>query len=457
MSKSNYGVWLSQSHVGRILLLGLLIILLQIPIRSIQGLVVERQATQHTAINEVQQKWGQEQRIIGPILIVPYREIREWQDTHTGAKQRATDTKQAIFLPDDLKVSSDLVKEARHRGIFEVPLYQSMVALEGHFSKPDFQIWGIKDDDVLWDKARLVVMVSDARAIQKQALIDFNGKDYYFSPGTDEVTSNREGYHVELTELDRRKSKYAYSIKLQLNGSKGIYFAPLGKDSLISISASWPDPSFQGKWLPTSRQVNEDGFTSTWQIPYLGRNFPQQMKNYYSVQDNIQNSFVGVDLITPVDNYRMAERSTKYVMLFLLLTFTVIWLIEVLAKLRVHFLQYMFIGAGLCLFYLLELSLSEHIGFYWAYSVATTAIVSMVVAYSCVVLKTGKRAAIIGACLTGMYLYLFALLQEQNYALLIGSIGLFVLLGVVMYVTRHIDWFKLTQISVSKSEPAEQA
>jgi inner membrane protein len=456
MSKLSYGAWLSQSHVGRILLLGLLIILLQIPIKSIQGLVYERQATQHAAIDEVQRKWGQEQRIIGPILIVPYREKRVWQDAHTGAKQSATDTKQAIFLPDDFKASSDLVKETRHRGIFEVPLYQSMVNLEGHFSKPDFQIWGIKDDDVIWDKARLVVMVSDARAIQKQAVIDWNGKDYYFAPGTDEVTSNYEGYHVDLAGLDRLKSKYTYSIKLHLNGSKGIYFAPLGKDSLVNISASWPDPSFQGKWLPTSRQINKDGFTSSWRIPYLGRNFPQQMKSYFSVQDNIQNSFVGVDLITPVDNYRMAERSTKYVLLFLLLTFIVIWLIEVLAKLRVHFLQYVFIGAGLCLFYLLELSLSEHFGFYWAYAIATTAIVSMVSAYSCVVLKTGKRAAVIGACLIGMYLYLFALLQEQNYALLIGSIGLFVMLGVVMYVTRNIDWFKLTQITVPKSEPAEQ-
>jgi len=457
MSKMSYGIWLSQSHVGRILLLGLLIVLLQIPIKSIQGLVFERQATQHSAINEVQQKWGQEQRIIGPILLVPYREKREWQDTHTGAKQSATDTKQAIFLPDDFKASSELVKEARHRGIFEVPLYQSVVELDGHFSKPDFKIWGIKENDVIWDKARLVVMVSDARAIQKQAMINWNGKDYYFAPGTDEATSNYEGYHVELTGLDQQKSQYTYSIKLHLNGSKGIYFAPLGKDSLINISASWPDPSFQGKWLPSSRQVTKDGFTSTWQIPYLGRNFPQQMKNYYSVQENIQNSFVGVDLITPVDNYRMAERSTKYVMLFLLLTFIVIWLIEVLAKLRVYFLQYVFIGAALCLFYLLELSLSEHIGFYWAYVIATTAIISMVSAYSYVVLKTGKRAAIIGSILIGMYLYLFALLQEQNYALLIGSIGLFAMLGVVMYVTRNIDWFKLTQLSVPKSAPAEQS
>jgi len=456
MSKSSYVSWLSQSHVGRILLLGLLIILLQIPIRSIQGLVFERQATQQSATNEVQQKWGQEQRIIGPILIVPYKEQRVWQDTNTGAKQTATDTKQAVFLPSDFKASSNLVNETRHRGIFEVPLYQSIVALEGQFSKPDFQIWGIKDDNVLWEKARLVVMVSDARAIQKQALVDWNGKDYYFAPGTDEVTSNHEGYHVDLAGLDRFKSNYTYSIKLHLNGSKGIYIAPLGKDSLINISATWPDPSFQGKWLPTSRQVSKDGFTSSWQIPYLGRNFPQQMKSFYTVQENIQNSFVGVDLLTPVDNYRMAERSTKYVMLFLLLTFTVIWLIEVLAKLRVHFLQYVFIGAGLCMFYLLELSLSEHIGFYWAYAIATTAIVGMVSAYSYVVLKTGKRAAIIGACLSGMYLYLFALLQEQNYALLIGSISLFVMLGVVMYVTRNIDWFKLTQIPVPKNEPAEQ-
>lgn len=456
MSKNNFGQWLTQSHVGRILLLGLLIILLKIPVSSIEGLVFERQSTQQAAVSEIQDKWGREQRVIGPLLVVPYQVKRVWQDAHSGVKETQIDTNHAVFLPDSLEASSELASETRYRGIFEVPLYQSKIHLSGRFARPDFRKWDIDEGNILWDKARLIVMVSDARAIQKQATVNWNGEEYYFSPGTGDVTGNSKGYHVSVAGFKGKMNEYRFSIRLQLNGSKGMYFAPLGKDSLVKINAPWPDPSFQGNWLPTAREVSDAGFSATWQIPYLGRNFPQQTRNFSDVQNNIQASLVGVELISPVDNYRMAERSIKYVSLFLLLTFVVIWLIEVLANLRVHFLQYMFIGAALCIFYLLELSLSEHLGFYWAYAIATVAIVGMVSSYSYVVLRTGKRAAIISGSLAGLYLYLFTLLQEQNYALLVGSIGLFVILGVVMYVTRHIDWFKLTQMPALKTETAEK-
>ena len=456
MNKNNFAQWASQSHVARILFLGILILGLQIPINAIKGLVFERKVTEAQAVAEVQQKWGQDQRIVGPFLVVPYRVTHAWTPAHSGGLEPKVEIKKAVFLPDDFEASSHLVNETRYRGIFEVPLYQATVNLNGYFSRPKFDLWNVKDEDILWDKARLVVSVSDSRAIQKQAIVSWDDNEYFFEPGTDEATENSEGYHVDLVHYTGERDKYTFSIKLVLNGSKSIYLAPLGKDSLVSITAPWPDPSFQGKWLPTARQVNQDGFSSQWQIPYLGRNFPQQTQEFSTIKDNINHSLVGVDLISPIDNYRMAERSIKYVVLFLLLTFVAIWLIEVLAKLRVHIMQYLFIGAALCMFYLLELSLSEHLGFYWAYAIATVAIVMMVSFYSSFVLHTGKRAAIIGASLAALYLYLFTLLQEQNYALLIGSIGLFAILAAVMYITRNIDWFKLTQLPSFKAETAEQ-
>jgi len=457
MSKSNVGQWVSQSHVGRILLLGILVLVLQIPINAVEGLVVERSATQRQAVNEIQQKWGGEQKIVGPLLVVPYQVKHYWTDGVSGVKETKTEIKRAVFLPDALDASNRLNNETRYRGIFEVPLYQANVTLAGRFSHPQFQQWDINPDDVLWDKARLVVMVSDARAIQKQAAINWNGVEYYFEPGTDESMQNKEGYHVNLKNIKGNIDQFEFSIQLLLNGSNGLYVAPLGKDSLVKIDAPWPDPSFQGKWLPTSREINNDGFGAQWQIPYLGRNFPQQSRDVSSILYDIKQSLVGVALISPVDHYRMSERSIKYQMLFLFLTFIVIWLIEMLAKLQVHIMQYLLIGAGLCTFYLLELSLSEHVGFYWAYGIATTAIVTMVSAYSYVVLQTGKRAAVIGASLAALYVYLFTLLQEQNYALLIGSVGLFVMLTMVMYITRHIDWFKITQLPAVKNEAAEPA
>ena len=454
MNINNISQWTSQSHLLRILVLGFLAVALQIPIGSIENLMFERQATQSSAQSEVQQKWGNEQRIIGPLLVVPYKEQHLWTDAH-GVTQSRFETRRAVFLPDEFEGANELSNETRYRGIFEVPLYQATTNLTGYFMKPDFRPWDVKDDDVLWDKARLVVLVSDARAIQKQARIHWNDADYFFEPGTDDITPNRSGYHVDLPDIKNANGKMAFSIQLVLNGSKGIYMAPLGKDSLLKVTAPWPDPSFQGKWLPTSRKIDAGGFSAQWQIPYLGRNFPQQTREFSSTDENISNSLVGVDLITPVDSYRMTERSIKYETLFLVLTFAVIWLMEVLAKLRVHVVQYLFIGAGLCLFYLLELSLSEHLGFYWAYVVATLAIVSVVSAYSYFVLQTGKRATIIGVMLTGLYAYLFTLLQEQNYSLLIGSISLFVMLSAVMFITRNIDWHKLTPVPDLKPETTE--
>jgi len=452
MKASNFGQRVSQSQLGRIVLLGILILLLQIPITSIEHLVQERGISQYEAVADVQQKWGQAQHIIGPMLVIPYRAKKQWQDNKTGGKKIKSVTKRAVFLPDELSSTSQLVNERRYRGIFEVPLYQAEIGLQGHFSQPSFDKWDIKNEDVLWDKARLVIMVSDARAIQKQAKIVWNQQSYFLEPGSDAVVSNAPGYHIDLPTLAVKSDQYAFKLQLKLNGSGSLYFAPLGKNSLIEINAPWPDPSFQGNWLPTSREVNQEGFSSQWQIPYLGRNFPQQIQNFSTHLKNIQQALVGVDLISPVDNYRMFERSLKYQMLFFVLTFVAIWLIELLSKLRVHIMQYLFIGAGLCIFYLLALSLSEHLGFYIAYFIATAAIVALVSFYSYVVLGTGRRALTIGASLAALYAYLFSLLQEQNYALLIGSIGVFTMLAVVMYLTRHIDWFKLTPLSSAENE-----
>ena len=463
MITGNVSHWLNQSHFWRIMALGALIIVLQIPIASIENLVIERQSTEQSAVQEVQQKWGKSQAIISPLLIVPYSQKRLWREPHSDANRFDNLTKYAVFLPDNLQINSSLRNETRYRGLFKVPLYQADINLTGSFSKPNFKAWDIKDEDVQWDKVKLVLMVSDARAIQRQAKVVWNQQHYFLEPGTDAATLNSEGYHATLTGLDTATQDFAFEINLVLNGSQNLFFSPLGKDTSIKLKAPWQDPSFQGKWLPTARVVNDAGFTSEWQIPYLGRNFPQQTRDFDASYQAIKNSMVGVELITPVDSYRMSERSTKYGLLFLFLTFLTIWLFELVAKLRVHFVQYLLIGSALCLFYLLELSLSEHVGFYLAYSTATTAIVAMVGAYSFVVLKTGKRAALVGSVLAGLYGYLFTLLQEENYSLLIGSLGLFAILAAVMYITRNIDWFKLaqiknkienTKISTAPAEPA---
>ncbi len=232
-------------------------------------------------------------------------------------------------------------------------------------------------------------------------------------------------------------------IRLSLNGSAGIFFAPFGRETTVKLSSAWPDPSFQGAWLPGERSVNPEGFSAEWKIPFLGRSYSQSWDSTLDPASAIQSSLFGVRLISPVDQYRMAERSAKYAALFLLLTFGSLWLFEVLAKIRIHSLQYLLVGAAMCLFYLLELSLSEHIGFLAAYLLAVLSVLALVFGYCAAVLGGVARAAIITGVLAALYAYLYILLMNQDYALLAGSLGLLVILAVVMYLTRKVDWYSI--------------
>lgn len=227
---------------------------------------------------------------------------------------------------------------------------------------------------------------------------------------------------------------------LELTGSGGLRFVPNGRSTTVSLSSDWPDPSFRGAWLPTSRAVESSGFSAEWIIPFLGRDYPQQWTSADEPYDRIVASGFGVDLYTPVDHYRMAERSTKYAPLFLVFTFGIFWLFDVLVGVRVHPVQYLLAGAAMCMFYLLELSLSEHIGFLAAYATASGAVTVLVASYARAVLQSTLRGVGMGGAMGLLYAYLLSLLSLERYALLVGSVGLFMALGAVMYLTRWIDW-----------------
>jgi inner membrane protein len=227
-----------------------------------------------------------------------------------------------------------------------------------------------------------------------------------------------------------------------LNGSDAFFVTPLGKNSSLKIQSDWPDPSFQGYKLPNTRNIGPEGFEASWAVSNISRNYPQQWLDDTFSYAKLNQSLIGVEFVSPVDNYRMTERSIKYAVLFLLLTFVAIWLIEIFYKLRVHLLQYLLLGLGMSLFYLLLLAFSEYISFFWSYLIASSAVVAMTTLYSRAILKSTRRASWIGSGIVVLYIYLFSLLQEQNYSLLFGSIGVFLALAGVMYITRNIDWYQ---------------
>ncbi|MGC9326127.1 MAG: cell envelope integrity protein CreD, partial [Candidatus Hinthialibacter sp.] len=231
-----------------------------------------------------------------------------------------------------------------------------------------------------------------------------------------------------------------------LNGSQGAFFTPFGRNTTVEIRSNWSAPSFQGNWLPTQRDFSDQGFDAVWNIPFLGRDYPQKWWKDFgmeNIEKKIAASIFGVRFIAPVDHYRMAQRSIKYEILFLVLTFAALWLFEILIHMQIHSVQYLLVGVGMCMFYLLELSLAEHIGFIPAYVCASASVIILISTYCIAILKGKKRAAIIAAVTTALYAYLYILLMNQDYALLIGSIGLFLILAAIMYLTRKIDWYSM--------------
>jgi inner membrane protein len=419
------------------LIVGLAIVLL-VPIVMIWGLVSERQDRNREATAEVSSKWGGAQTIIGPALILPYT-ARLTETTPAGEVAR-TAARNAVFLPKQLHTTGRVDVEARSRGIFQVPVYGLKISVEGEFGKPNLAELGIDSSSVAWDRAQVAVGISDVRAIREQTAISWNGRETEFLPGVGGFVDIGSGIHA-LVPVTATDSGFKFSFPLALNGSIAMNFAPFAESTFVQLTSNSPNPDFQGSWLPTERTVSQNGFDATWRVSYLGRNYSQSWISGAVPGKAIEDSSFGVKLIEPVDRYRMAERSVKYAGLFILLTFAFLWLIEIMAGTRVHPIQYLMLGAALCVFYLLELSLSERLSFSLAYGIASLAILGMVAAYSRVIFKRGHRAVLVACGVAGLYGYLFVLLTNEDAALLYGSIGLFVILGAIMYVTRRVDWY----------------
>jgi inner membrane protein len=430
---------IQNSQMLRLLLVGFLALLLQIPIGMINGLVSERQERRDAAMVEVSSKWGNTQSTTGPALVVPY--THRWTEATSGGGQVArSETRHAIFLPQQLRANGVIDSEIRSRGIFAVPVYRLRLTVEGEFARPNVSELGIDPSAVAWSRAQLAVGVSDIRAIQQETAVSWNGQSISFLPGTGAFADAGPGIHA-VVGVREDAERFAFSFPLLLNGSAGVYLTPFGQNTVVELQSNYSHPSFQGNWLPVERSVSSSAFQATWSIPFLGRDYPQAWKAEKSMSEAIDGSRFGVELVNPVDHYRMAERSVKYAGLFILLTFSTVWLIEVLAGVRVHPIQYMMLGGALCLFYLLELSLSEHIGFPLAYGLASLAVIGMVATYSVVVLQSVARALIVGTGVGLLYVYLYVLLMNEDYALVIGSIGLFAILAAIMYATRGVDWY----------------
>jgi len=417
-----------------------LVILFLLPTAMIKSLIYEREQRQNEAISEVSSKWGEAQTFVGPFISVPYYKLVKETSSKDGTEKVVRMTDYLHFLPSKLTISGDINPEKRYRSIYEVVVYNSKLQIKGVFNDIDFSNLDIKLQDIQFDKAEFIIGINDLRGIEEQVTLQWNQDKKYFNPG---VTSNdvvESGINAAINLESIDNATYQFDLTFELKGSQLLYFTPVGKVTDIELSSNWQNPSFNGSFLPDSRVVDENGFNAKWNVLHLNRNFPQ---SWTGNRHNINNASFGVDLLLPVDSYQKSYRSIQYAILFIGLTFIVFFFIEVLNKVFIHPIQYILVGVALIVFYTLLLSISEHIKYNYAFIVSALATLLIIAGYIKAILKSNPLVLMISGILTILYTFIFVLIQLQDYALLIGSIGIFIILGLVMYFSRKIDWYNL--------------
>jgi inner membrane protein len=426
---------------GKVLIKGIiiagLVLLLLIPSFYVENLVSEREQRQKEAIAEVTSKWAAKQTIAGPVLVLPY-----WEKTADSVQHATAEKHYAYFLPEQLKVDAIIEPLEKYRGIYKIMLYTGQINMTGNIGSIPFEELKIPEANIIWNEARLRMNITDLKGLNEEPSIKFKDSTFVFSPDVTSSDTQTESVSVFLNVKSLQDlQQAAFSAHLNLSGAENLAFTPVGKTTEVQVRSKWPHPSFTGNILPQTSRVNDSGFTTSWNSLAFKRKFPQQFKDAEKVDaSDMAGSSFGVDLFVPVNAYQKTMRSVKYAVLCILLTFAAFYLIETVNQRSVHPVQYALIGLALILFYTLLLSFSEYIGFNPAYLIAALCTIGLISWFVKGVLASGRLSVILGFLLLLMYSYIFTILQLQDFALLLGSVGLFITLAVIMYFSRKMQW-----------------
>lgn len=431
-----------------------LILFLLIPQSLIMDVVSERTAWRQQAYQSIEQSWPSAQTLAGPVLIVPYHLTYNQKEKVTENKKEivkiteVTDHEFLYIIPKQLNIDSSLESSMRYRGIYQIPVYDNQLHVKGEFNNDALLkvIAENKDKKIRWERPQLSVLVTDQRGIAEPPSLTWNAEKIAFEPDAN-LPRTSAGMHTTVPELATDKTAVlAFEFDLKLRGMRGMNFSLLSENSHIKLSANWANPSFTGELLPEKRDINNESFTAEWQASSFSYNVAGALDQCKKGEcDALLNRAVGFDLIQPVDVYQQSERSVKYAQLFILLTFMALILFELLKKLPIHPIQYTLVGMALLVFYLLLVSLSEHILFLYAYIIGALASIFLLTFYFGAILKSSKLGSILGGALTVLYAVLYVILQSEENALLMGSVLIFLMLAGLMTATRHFDWYALTE------------
>jgi inner membrane protein len=425
------------------LVMAVLLFALNVPLTMTCGLVSERASRRDAVAQEIERDWGGFQTVSGPVLSVPYR--YSWSDA-PGMPQ--SETRFYHFLPETLEIDATLEPAARRRSLFTVIVYTARLKIRGRFAAPRPSDFKAPADAVRWSEATVSVGISDPHGIARAVDVTWNGTPQRFVPGAPARGLFTSGMQAQAGGLDAERTEpIPFELDLEIKGTREFRVLPAGSETTMRVTSAWPHPSFVGT-TPDPPQVDANGFAATWRVPYFGRGFPPRWSSadqqiVERIPDQAAAAAFGVALIQPVDVYVQSDRAVKYAALFIVLTFVIAFAWEVTGGSLVHPIQYLFVGFTMCVFYLLLLSLGEHIGFDRAYVSAATATIGLLAWYWSWVLGGRRQGAVMGGALTMLYGYLYLLLRLEDYALLAGSVGLFVMLALLMFVTRRVNWYEL--------------
>lgn len=436
-----------------------LVLLFLIPLHMLDSLVDDRKSYQKDAVRSILEPKGDAPVIEGFVIAVPFKKtVDVWEN---GVKRSERKTNYIVCVPETWNMRFSAKPEYLTRGIFKAPVFSGTVHSDGGFSAVDYSYNKIDERDIVWDECVLMLGISNKKNLTKLPVITANGTPLemsLMSPENASPFSNTVFYNVPAEYC---KKGVSFTAETEIQG--GRYFAamPIAADNTFSVESTWPTPGFTGGWLPTERSISDAGFSAVWNIAGLSTAFPKEwiasekkdapvssVRKYNEKygydsydRDGDAAETIQIDFVTPVDNYQKTERSIKYALLFLIIPFITIFIFEIFTHVKIHPVQYCLIGLADVIFYLLLLSVSEHISFGATYWISSAAVSFLLLFYAAAIFKKPKWGACFALVQMVSYIFLFGTLQAEDYALLIGSLGLFFVVTLLMVLTRKIDWY----------------
>lgn len=450
----------------KMFLIGALVLLLMIPLALVRGVLFERMGQRSIAEAGVTEGWGGLQTVSPPFLSArATNRYSEEVDGKTVIRQTVHDYS---VLADNVKATSAIVVTKRMvANTYELPVYVATVTMSGEFSPEDLTSLA-SIDGINLNTAQLEFLISDVRGMSGISAFTLGGielraasRGNAFGQGSAlgaliSTPNASERAQILLNEAISLQKPIPFTLMYELNGVQSLQMLPLARALNYTASSAWPDPGFQGGLIPKEHKIDAKGFTAHWQVSEFNRDFPQiGLRDADS--SSLDRSVLGVNLVQMGDVYQRNDRAGKYGFLFLALSIAGFFLVEILLKVKLHPMHYLQIGLALGLFYLLLLALSERMGFDWAFVLSATAISLLIGAYTSAVLKGVKRGAIAGGVIGVTYGFLFTLMAREQYALVLGAVGLLIILALIMYLTRNINWQGASEPEITaNNEPAEQ-